>query len=673
MKTIFKSILYISFASLLAVGCAKNDDFTTPDATHCDEPQIKANKTIEEIFKLSSTTKKAYESSTEDFISGVVVSSDEGGNFYKDLYIETIDGGIAARVKINRGGTYGLYPVGRVIHIRLNGLFTQIDNGVLAIGINDPATNYTGGITNIPKHIFRSCKTITGDDFNKTYNHVVSLKEAITDNYLGKLVTITDVQFKEKFWDKPFWDENNLVSPTNKATNVEIESKESVTANVIFRVAEQSSGFKNHKVPAKSGTMTGVMTKFSKDYQFVPRTMVDLVGLDKDPFKGNTGGSEEGSYDDPNMKLELGKYLAFPGANFDKWEDFTSVVNSYGLKHVALAEKQGWNNTNGMSIKATPSGNDFLFTLEKVKNVPTGATKLSFLVKGTAGASLVPLMYKADGKSYVAYNVGNLSVHRVVKANTTPLGNNTTPEYKGNIDTKGQWVKVVLDLTSAPEGSGYNTSGVGNFFAIKVGKEQAYDLIIDEIRFEDGTPGDGGTTEPEVPAGDLPEAKALVENFEKKFTKEDRASSYDAKELDFEIGKWYFSDSGVYSDANDLKSSGEQSIRFRGNDKAEAFLESKFVVTGLKKVEFQFGGATFKEDPDADKEIAVEFFYSIDSGKTWKLVGKKVGKRGELTTASFDIAAKATDKVSIKIQNASFVRSTKNRLRVNIDDIKFIK
>jgi len=182
MKTIFKSILYISFASLLAIGCAKNDDFTTPDVTNCNEPQIKANRTIEEIFKLSSTTKKKYESTSEDFISGVVVSSDEGGNFYRDLYIETIDGGIAARIKINKGGTYGIYPAGRIIHIKLNDLYTQIDNGVLTIGQDDPAKDYTAAITNISRHIYRSCATITGDDFNKIYNHVVSLKEAITDN-----------------------------------------------------------------------------------------------------------------------------------------------------------------------------------------------------------------------------------------------------------------------------------------------------------------------------------------------------------------------------------------------------------------------------------------------------------------------------------------------------------
>lgn len=497
MRTIFKSIIYISFASLLVVGCAKNDDFTTPDVNQCDEPQLKANKSIEDIFKVSSKDTKQYTSTTQDVISGVVVSSDEGGNFYRDVYIETVDGGVAARIKVNRGGTYGLYPVGRIIHIKMNGLYTQLDNSVLTIGQNDPVKGYTAPITNISKHIFRSCTTITGDSFNKTYNHIVTLKEALSDNYLGKLVTIKDVQFKKEFWGKTFYDKENIVSSTNKATNVGIVGKEAVPSTIIFRVAEQANGFKNEIVPAKSGTMTGVMTKFINDYQFVPRTFVDLKGLDQAPFEGSTGGDEG---EDPNMKVEPGKFLAFPGSDFEKWDDFIAVTANKKVESIAVkADKLGWNNSTGLAIKGNPSANGALFTIQKVK-IPADATKMSFLMKGTSAKSLSFNMYKKNGTNYYAYNVASLGTNKVVKPNLeeavydgVPSGN-TGNSYDGKIDTKGQWIKVVLDLKDLK--GDIHTAGTGNFLSLRVGKGAEYDLIIDEIRFEDGTPNDGGTVEP---------------------------------------------------------------------------------------------------------------------------------------------------------------------------------
>ncbi|KUF44975.1 hypothetical protein HX071_00355 [Myroides marinus] len=677
MKTIFKSLLYFSFAGLILTGCAKNDDFSVPPI-NCEEPNIAANQTIDGLYSTIKEDSKVVAKYTNDeVISGIVVSSDQAGNFHQQLYIVDENTQTPVTLKVDIKGGFALYPVGSKVFVKLKDTYIHHSFGMITVGggiyTSTSGNKYADVITGskLRNTLYRSCKIKTGDEFNK-YINVVTLEQLKADKtLLGKLIRVNEVQFERAVVGKTYYDKDDKAS--NDAQGQTLRKIVDKKGNsLVVRTGQYSNGIKDQIIVKESGSITGIVSDFQGTLQFYPRTMEDMK-LDQAPFdEGNGAVDEDGSYDDPNMKLEPGKYLAFPGSNFEKWEDFTSVVNSYGLKHVALAEKQGWNGTNGMSLKATPTGNDFLFTIEKVKNVPTGATKISFLVKGKAtGGSLVPLVYKANGKDYVAYNVKNLTVHKVVKANTKALGNNTTPVYDGTIDTKGEWVKVVLDLTSAPEGAGYNTSGAGNFFAIKVKKEIAYDLIIDEIKFEDGTPGDG--TGPEVPEGDLSEAKGLNEDFEKEFTKDDRASSYDVKDLEFPIGIWSFSDGGVYGEANDLKASGKQSVRLRGNDKAEGFIQTKFFVTGLKKVELQFGGTKFSEATDADKEFAVEVFYSVDNGKTWKSAGKKVGVKEALTSATFDIASKSTDKVIVKIQNASFTRSTKNRLRINIDDVKFIK
>ncbi|MDR2221334.1 MAG: endonuclease [Flavobacteriaceae bacterium] len=203
-------------------------------------------------------------------------------------------------------------------------------------------------------------------------------------------------------------------------------------------------------------------------------------------------------------EVKPGKTLAFPGADFENWDTFLGTLQDYqGTKikdYATQAIGQGWENKNGLKLVGTPTGNDYVFTVENVKNIPVGAAQLSFLVKGTADKTLVPLIYKGDGKSYYAYNVGDLSTSKTIVADTKPQtsdANSTTPNYTGKIDTKGQWVKVVLDLKSAT--AGYNTGATGKTFSLKVGKDAAYNLIVDEIRFEDGNGNPTGPTDPTGP------------------------------------------------------------------------------------------------------------------------------------------------------------------------------
>lgn len=505
MKTIFKSLLYFSFAGLLLTGCAKNDDFSVPNVDYnCEEPNLHVNKTIGELQGIVTETLTDY--TEDDVVSGYVISSDRGGNFYREIYIVDEANTFSALVRADIKGSYARYPLGSKIYIKLQGTKIQRNNGMFVIGDKDTRPGKDRYISYMgdpayKKHVIKGCARITDEDLAKKYTTTVTLKEATeTDKYLGKLITITDVQFKEQFRGKTFYDPTNI---TNSATENEIESKDPVSAKVIFRAVEQSSAFANEKVPNGSGTMTGVMTKFQSTYQFIPRFWEDLK-LDQPVFGDSETPVEPGT-------VEPGKFLAFPGADFENWDTFLSTLEAYNnvkIKDYATqAVGQGWDNKNGLSLKGSPKGNDYVFTTEKVINVPTGATKLSFLVKGTSGKSLVPLIYKADGKSYYSYNVGDLSTNKTVTADAKPQDNDpnsTTPSYGGKIDTKGQWVKVTLDLTTAKDG--YNTTGLGKFFALKVGKDVDYDLVIDEIRFEDGTPNDGGTdpgTDPEPTEGGI--------------------------------------------------------------------------------------------------------------------------------------------------------------------------
>ena len=531
MKTFFKSIVYLSFAGLLWTSCAKNDDFTVPNLDNCKEVNLTPNKTILDVTAVSSaTTLKQY--TENDIISGVVVSSDAGGNFYKDLYIVSEDGQFSARIKINKSGTTGSYPVGRVIYIKLKDLYTRIDNDVLTIGTKEDGSAYPAALTDYKTSIFRSCKTITGEKFEEKFNNKVTLKDAISTKYLGKLVTISDVQFKEEFTGKLFWDENNLVSATNRATNVGIESKVEVNENIVFRVAEQAHNFAQRTVPAESGSMTGVMTKYGKDYQFVPRKWEDL-SLQQPRFKSEKPVDPEEPGD---IVVEPGKFLAFPGADFEDWDKFLASIYKNELSDASAqkADGQGWNNSRGLAVKGTRTKNGFLFSVEKVK-MPTDATKVSFLLKGTAAKSLSVNVYKANGENYHAYNLESLTTSKVIKPNMEETifdgkaSGNTTNVYTGKIDTQGKWVKVILDLTEL--NGNIHTAGTGSFIGFRTGNNAEYDLVIDEIRFEDGTPVNDDDNGGENPGGETGESLGNLVFFGSDFKNwnDFDAASYDDK------------------------------------------------------------------------------------------------------------------------------------------------
>lgn len=173
-----------------------------------------------------------------------------------------------------------------------------------------------------------------------------------------------------------------------------------------------------------------------------------------------------------------------------------------------------------------------------------------------------------------------------------------------------------------------------------------------------------------LPEG-VEEIKGSKESFDTAFK-----NNYGAGDLELPTGIWTFSDGGVFepsdASAGDLKNSGS-SVRLRGGATTEGFVRSKFYVTGLKTLKLYFGGSTFSEGADAENEIKLEVLISTDFGVTWKSVGEKAGERGKLNVLEFPINAASTDRVSIKLVNKSFLRSTNNRLRVNIDDVEFVK
>lgn len=486
MKILLKPFILLALISFILTGCAKNDDFSIPNID-CDGINLTDTKSLEELNELAKTTPTLYEQ--DDVISGYVVSSDESGNFFKDLYLVNSENTLAFRVPVDKVGLFSKFRVGRKLMIKLKGLYIQKDNGIVTIGMlttNAAGRSYVGRISDptYKKHVFTYCGSEGASKEESELIIPISIKEATaSDDYLGKLVKLTEVQFAGKEVGKTYYDENDKEATKGGATNRIITGKDT-PKTLLFRTSSFAE-YSTYKIPNESGSIIGILTKFGDDYQFISRSSSDIQ-LTLDRF-GNDDPEEGGNDSEEPEEITIGTYLAFPGSDFEDFTQFENVLNQFGLTNASKVTNEGWKNGNALKItddKARDK-NGFVFTVENIKNVPLNATKMSFLVKGTSEKSLSINLYKNNGTNYEAFNLENITTSKSIeKAPPSSFDpNNGNNLYGGTINTNDNWIKVTLNLIDID----YNKSGTGNFFAIRMGNNANYNIIIDEIRFEDGT------------------------------------------------------------------------------------------------------------------------------------------------------------------------------------------
>ncbi len=265
MKTnnIIKGFLFGLMAVGLFTGCVEDDDFGIPNLD-CNDPGLTATKTVQDIFDVS--TQNATQYTDDDVIEGYVVSSDEGGNFFKNVSIQTLDGSLGFSVAIDVTDLYTEFEPGRKVYIKLKDRYTAVDFDALEIG------DLFGGnqVGRLPETIYRDV-VIRSCDFIQEDNIVnrIGVNE-ISDQYLNTLVEFTDVQFLDDAIGTTYYDESNdLGGSTNHLLS------DTVGFEVIFRTSSFAD-FASFPVAEGRGTVRGILTKFGNDYQLLARTIDDV-------------------------------------------------------------------------------------------------------------------------------------------------------------------------------------------------------------------------------------------------------------------------------------------------------------------------------------------------------------------------------------------------------------
>ena len=295
-----KSLIYIYTALLALAGSVSlsscDDDFERPPMV---VPTAKrhANTTIAELKTKFYTGESNYatlvekrDDGTDYIIKGRVISSDQAGNFFKQLVIEDETGAI--QVNIDSYDLYKSYQYGQEIVIDVTGLYVGAYGKLMQIG-STPNNNYPGRIASdlATKQIevnglAEPEKIVAGEYTIAALNDLISNQE----EFLAKqcrLVSIKDVTFKDAG--------KATLADKDKNTSRTISDG---TGDMIVYTSGYSD-FYDYYCPEGKGTIVGILSFFNRSWQIrligvseeenVADTMRGLIGYELSKAPG-TGG-----------------------------------------------------------------------------------------------------------------------------------------------------------------------------------------------------------------------------------------------------------------------------------------------------------------------------------------------------------------------------------------------
>ena len=264
----------IAFISLCTVmSCVKDDDYELPDNKKVLPAFAGKVVSFSDVASRTTPTIKTY--SADEAIEGYVISSDEGGNFYKKIYIQNENKTQALSVALDKSGIYTEFPIGAKVQLRLKGLTTQLNNAITEVGYKIYKNEKSGreSVGSMAEAIYKTHLYDMGGE-RKTLaslaKEVTSIETVKNDAHVGQLITLKGVHFPNEVVGKTMYDKNKDLGG---ATNYKLTDANGKTID--FRTSSFAK-FKDEKVPAGTLDVTGVLSKFNTSWQFMVSNYADI-------------------------------------------------------------------------------------------------------------------------------------------------------------------------------------------------------------------------------------------------------------------------------------------------------------------------------------------------------------------------------------------------------------
>ena len=196
-------------------------------------------------------------------LKGVVCGNDESGNIYKNIYIEDNTGGLD--IAIDQPSLYTTFRVGQTIYIKCKGLYLGNYGGVPELGYTN-----SGAIGRIPSAFIKDHLFLDGFPGTRPTPTTTTIAGFSTAAY-STLIRLDSVHFQNSDVGQVF-----CISTTT-ATNRILYDKASV--NTIAIRTSSYANFAGKHVPAGVGSVVGILSYFSSQWQLTLRDSTDLIGF----------------------------------------------------------------------------------------------------------------------------------------------------------------------------------------------------------------------------------------------------------------------------------------------------------------------------------------------------------------------------------------------------------
>jgi len=430
-----KLLSFLFFLGMIATSCVHDDDFSVPEII-VEEPNVNVNTSIVSVKAMydgfNPVKIEAGDGSTNEmYLEAYVISSDESGNIYKQLFVQDSPENPTAGVSISTNATdlYAKLEPGRKIYLRVDGLYIGEYAGLPTIGVQQGDEIGRIGVEDFEERILRS--TVS----EELVPRVMSISEASNPARLSTLVKFEDVQFPNGLAGVEAY--GNL--DNNYGVNRPIED---CNGSVIMMRTSGYSDFKNMTLPSGNGSVTAILSIFNSDIQLFLRNTDDVqmngerCGGGDGPgdalalpfsqdFEGQASGTgsavsiEGWTNVNVNGGTRVWEVREFDGNKYAQTSAFSSNENPYetwlvtpGLilpegtsPKLSFGTKDGFNNGNALTIKIST---DFTGDVTAATWSPLNATISTGNTSGY-GDSFVPsgdidLSAYAGQVVYVAYH-----------------------------------------------------------------------------------------------------------------------------------------------------------------------------------------------------------------------------------------------------------------------------
>ena len=223
-----------------------------------------ANRTIQDIINVYTNAGKMDSICHNDetfIVKATVVSSDLGGNFYKQLVVQDETGAIM--IQINTSGLCHTYPVGQTIYINCRGLVVDNYHGVYQIGwIYQGSVGRIDG-SHLDQYLFKDGlpQEVTPITINSPAD--------ISSEKVCQLVRIRNCTFSPDIVGQPWATET---AATSRAIST-------INGNPVDKLVVRTSNyakFRKALIPGGSGDLIGILSVYGDTYQLMLRTIDDV-------------------------------------------------------------------------------------------------------------------------------------------------------------------------------------------------------------------------------------------------------------------------------------------------------------------------------------------------------------------------------------------------------------